>query len=36
MASDTGERIVRNPTGKSYMWKHVGFFTIEEGILLRE
>ena len=37
MASDTtSDRIVRNPTGKSHVWKHFGFFTNEEGILLRE
>ena len=38
MASgSTSERIVRNnPTSKSHVWKHFGFFTDEEGILLRE
>ena len=34
--SDTCDRIVRNPTGKSHVWKHFGFFTNEEGILVRE
>jgi len=40
MASDSNEcgneRILRNPMGKSPVWKHFGIITDEEGILLRE
>ena len=34
MASDN--RIVRNPAGKSHVWKHFGFFTSEDGTPVKD
>ena len=34
MASDN--RIVRNPTGKSHVWKHFGFSTSEDGTPVKD